>query len=114
MAALLGGSHPVFDLGECLLDGIEIGRVWRQEPEAGAGGADRIAYDPGLVAAEIVHDDDIARLEAGDQLLANIGQEAFAVDRTVEDARRAEEHTSEIQSLMRSSYAGFCLKKKII
>src|SRR3546814_6060060 len=25
---------------------------------------------------------------------------------------RSEEHTSEIQSLMRSSYAGFCLKKK--
>src|SRR3546814_80461 len=64
--------------------------VWRQEPEAGAGGADRIAYDAGLMAAEIVHDDDIARLEAGDQLLANIGQEAFAVDRTIEDARRGE------------------------
>src|SRR3546814_8343869 len=90
MAALLGGSHPVFDLGECLLDGIEIGRVWRQEPEAGAGGADRIAYDAGLMAAEIVHDDDISRLEAGDQLLANLGQEAFAVDRTIEDARRGE------------------------
>src|SRR3546814_10507025 len=26
--------------------------------------------------------------------------------------RRSEEHTSEIQSLMRSSYAVFCLKKK--
>src|SRR3546814_8908984 len=26
---------------------------------------------------------------------------------------RSEEHTSEIQSLMRNSYAGFCLKKKI-
>src|SRR3546814_1560912 len=26
--------------------------------------------------------------------------------------RRSEEHTSEIQSLMRNSYAGFCLKKK--
>src|SRR3546814_8256852 len=25
---------------------------------------------------------------------------------------RSEEHTSEIQSLMRNSYAGFCLKKK--
>src|SRR3546814_8430201 len=25
---------------------------------------------------------------------------------------RSEEHTSELQSLMRSSYAGFCLKKK--
>src|SRR3546814_4731994 len=28
------------------------------------------------------------------------------------DAYRSEEHTSELQSLMRISYAGFCLKKK--
>src|SRR3546814_3905735 len=27
-------------------------------------------------------------------------------------SRRSEEHTSELQSLMRLSYAGFCLKKK--
>src|SRR3546814_4814655 len=27
---------------------------------------------------------------------------------------RSEEHTSELQSLMRTSYAGFCLKKKKI
>src|SRR3546814_2881031 len=29
-----------------------------------------------------------------------------------EDANRSEEHTSELQSLMRISYAVFCLKKK--
>src|SRR3546814_8442688 len=29
-------------------------------------------------------------------------------------AKRSEEHTSELQSLMRISYAVFCLKKKII
>src|SRR3546814_6490340 len=28
------------------------------------------------------------------------------------DRRRSEEHTSELQSLMRNSYAVFCLKKK--
>src|SRR3546814_7941364 len=28
-------------------------------------------------------------------------------------SRRSEEHTSELQSLMRTSYAVFCLKKKI-
>src|SRR3546814_6215984 len=28
------------------------------------------------------------------------------------DRRRSEEHTSELQSLMRTSYAVFCLKKK--
>src|SRR3546814_5538083 len=30
------------------------------------------------------------------------------------DAVRSEEHTSELQSLMRISYAVFCLKKKIL
>src|SRR3546814_5902003 len=29
-----------------------------------------------------------------------------------DDGRRSEEHTSELQSLMRISYAVFCLKKK--
>src|SRR3546814_1684175 len=32
----------------------------------------------------------------------------------VEDPERSEEHTSELQSLMRISYAVFCLKKKTI
>src|SRR3546814_1380915 len=32
--------------------------------------------------------------------------------RLVEDEQRSEEHTSELQSLMRISYAVFCLKKK--
>src|SRR3546814_10877853 len=41
-------------------------------------------------------------------LLAN---EAAALDPEV-TARRSEEHTSELQSLMRISYAVFCLKKK--
>src|SRR3546814_2565353 len=44
------------------------------------------------------------------------------IDRTINDHRarqsitieRSEEHTSELQSLMRISYAVFCLKKKTI
>src|SRR3546814_8173817 len=36
------------------------------------------------------------------------GHDARRLDRT----RRSEEHTSELQSLMRISYAVFCLKKK--
>src|SRR3546814_2530831 len=31
---------------------------------------------------------------------------------TAESPARSEEHTSELQSLMRISYAGFCMKKK--
>src|SRR3546814_1063815 len=40
--------------------------------------------------------------------VAVVRQRGLAVD----DARRSEEHTSELQSLMRISYAVFCLKKK--
>src|SRR3546814_9163174 len=36
----------------------------------------------------------------------------FAVQYHFGDTDRSEEHTSELQSLMRSSYAGFCLKQK--
>src|SRR3546814_2855126 len=35
------------------------------------------------------------------------------LDRCVGCVERSEEHTSELQSLMRISYAVFCLKKKI-
>src|SRR3546814_2138394 len=36
----------------------------------------------------------------------------FAQGEKAEAAKRSEEHTSELQSLMRISYAVFCLKKK--
>src|SRR3546814_7614385 len=37
---------------------------------------------------------------------------ARSAPRAVREALRSEEHTSELQSLMRISYAVFCLKKK--
>src|SRR3546814_8380570 len=40
-------------------------------------------------------------------VLCDAGDEAITLR-----ARRSEEHTSELQSLMRRSYAVFCLKKK--
>src|SRR3546814_1504351 len=49
--------------------------------------------------------------EAGDR---EADSNAERIDRSDEpaEARRSEEHTSELQSLMRISYAVFCLKKK--
>ena len=41
-----------------------------------------------LVAAEVVHDHHIARLERGRQRLLDIGSKAFAVDRTVDQPGR--------------------------
>src|SRR3546814_3933571 len=44
---------------------------------------------------------------------AEPGGGAFVGENTAIDAdRRSEEHTSELQSLMRNSYAVFCLNKK--
>src|SRR3546814_1872256 len=40
------------------------------------------------------------------------GENARAKGQAVGDIERSEEHTSELQSLMRISYAVFCLKKK--
>src|SRR3546814_8199357 len=40
------------------------------------------------------------------------GEAVFLVEADDVVAPRSEEHTSELQSLMRSSYAVFCLKKK--
>lgn len=80
-------SHPVLDLGECLLDRVEIGGVWRQEPEPCASGPDHVPDRSRLVRSKIIHDDDIAGLEHRHEQLFDIGVEASAVDRTVEDAR---------------------------
>src|SRR3546814_2791284 len=40
------------------------------------------------------------------------GSAEHARSQAVQQQARSEEHTSELQSLMRSSYAVFCLKKK--
>src|SRR3546814_7253891 len=55
-----------------------------------------------------------ADLEQGDILRADLRPAARLPPRRVELAEnlRSEEHTSELQSLMRISYAVFCLKKK--
>src|SRR3546814_1071775 len=45
------------------------------------------------------------------RLGGKVALEELLVDGDVLGADRSEEHTSELQSLMRLSYAGFCLKK---
>src|SRR3546814_7772492 len=55
---------------------------------------------------------DRALRDAHGHPLANFWQGLFPLDNRGDD--RSEEHTSELQSLMRISYAVFCLKKKTI
>src|SRR3546814_6359255 len=82
-----------------------------------------------LVTRLIDHEENVARV---DQLIVgdgNLGDHARHIRRDLDDIgadtriacpgfahiigpERSEEHTSELQSLMRISYAVFCLKKK--
>src|SRR3546814_6258067 len=54
----------------------------------------------------------IADLHALDRVDRHHRRGQFRVELAVHRLARSEEHTSELQSLMRTSYAVFCLKKK--
>src|SRR3546814_5684102 len=75
--------------GQCLLDLLDLGL-------AEAGGCEAAVVDAGRLEQGGVADG------VADDLLDLVGRVA----------ERSEEHTSELQSLMRISYAVFCLKKK--
>src|SRR3546814_9994265 len=51
-------------------------------------------------------------LEQSSMMISSWGERLWARTLLIEAATRSEEHTSELQSLMRISYAVFCLKKK--
>src|SRR3546814_6053268 len=62
--------------------------------------------DRALLRLAFADDEEVRRL--GQRMLADL-----VVDLLVALVGRSEEHTSELQSLMRISYAVFCLKKKL-
>src|SRR3546814_5320838 len=59
--------------------------------------------------------DDVGQAEAIRAQVAQMLSQSFLIEHATvqtESKQRSEEHTSELQSLMRNSYAVFCLKKK--
>ena len=74
-------AQQSFEFGEDLLDGVQVRGVFGQEEQLGAGLSNGPANTLALVRAEIVEDDDVARLEGGHEELLDIGQEALAIDR---------------------------------
>src|SRR3546814_2835934 len=67
-----------------------------------------IVVGHGLVDRHAILERELARVAHDDQAVAAEAERAGVEAR----AQRSEEHTSELQSLMRISYAVFCLKKK--
>src|SRR3546814_6138594 len=102
------GRQPLVDLGQRL-------RPQAVHPPLGAGthvDQPRVAQHP-----QVLRHGGLAELQLGHE----ISDGALAAAQQVEDlpsmglcehCERSEEHTSELQSLMRISYAVFCLKKK--
>ena len=79
-----GFTQQVLEFGEDLLNGVQVGRVFWQEDQLGAGRADEPTNGFALVAAQIVHDNNIAGTQRRDEDLFDIDLKALAVDRTVE------------------------------
>src|SRR3546814_746830 len=106
-------SHAAhFEQMQCVQQ--KLGRLFQQMKAAGQ-------FDDATI---IIHGDhgsriyrvaaraeNIGRLQQGDYL-AGFATLFAAKSPALEPGYRSEEHTSELQSLMRTSYAVFCLKKK--
>src|SRR3546814_2706950 len=94
---LVGAGLGLFRLPDT--GGALRSRPVRRQGRDRAGQDDRDQAEPGRQAGAW-------RAAAGRQGLGRDRRDALCA------ARRSEEHTSELQSLMRNSYAVFCLKKK--
>src|SRR3546814_2187594 len=78
--------------------------------EADAFGQDQPAVDAAAPLRGSIVVDDAADPFAPEGRVLGAGQEARILQRNTVLVIRSEEHTSELQSLMRLSYAVFCLK----
>src|SRR3546814_3829382 len=81
-------------------------RGWQGDDGIRALRAHILALPPEAPLARLTESDDFWSLSGCRDLLFHVLEHQFDVP------GRSEEHTSELQSLMRISYAVFCLKKK--
>src|SRR3546814_3887034 len=96
-AGLAGGNDAVeFD---------RTGLQQRQQPKLYRGGITTRIGDHARLANRVA-------MHSGQTIHGFVEQAGSAVLKLVPLLERSEEHTSELQSLMRNSYAVFCLKKK--
>jgi hypothetical protein len=83
----LSHSHEVLELGEELLNGVEVRAVGRQKEHVGSRLPNSASRRLAFVAAEIVEDHDIAFGKGRSQYLLDVEGEEFPVDGAVDDPR---------------------------
>src|SRR3546814_8450135 len=97
-------SRKTADLNDADERSFPRGRAVLARPQFNGRSFVRIGHGPGLVGFELGELDEIPRATGRFGARVNLNR--------VDYRTRSEEHTSELQSLMRISYAVFCLKKK--
>src|SRR5215471_21580387 len=60
-------AQEMLELCKDLLDRVQIGRIFWQQDKLCSGRTDRLSNSGAPVAAEIVHDHQVARLERGEE-----------------------------------------------
>jgi len=78
-------AEQMLELGKDLLDRVQVGRVFGQEEEFGADRTDELANCFAPVATEVIQDDDIAGSKDRQKNLLDIGAEADAIDRPLDE-----------------------------
>src|SRR3546814_9783579 len=115
LPALWVGKHDADPVGEMRRQrqaAAGIGRHLRRL--ADSGGADDRGLAQRLEAQHAPGEDEsFPGFKPLHEILLALAQHRAAPQSHLQNDRRSEEHTSERQSLMRISYAVFCLKKKI-
>src|SRR3546814_5598881 len=96
-------------IGQTLADNATQDRVGALFVSVGLGGIAEVEFGQVAVHVGLAHmmiGADHAALQDREEVFSGVGMRLTLAE------LRSEEHTSELQSLMRISYAVFCLKKK--
>src|SRR3954452_14081524 len=81
-------AHERLELGEELLDWVEVRRVGRQIEDAGPHGLDRLAHSRILVSGVVVHHHDVAHLEFRGKHPPHVGPEPLTRHGSIQHERR--------------------------
>src|SRR3546814_6315766 len=101
------------DLAPVVCVNISRRRAHAEDPAWREDRLDFETLDPG-VASVLKRGTDAALDLDLDTFVVRVECRCIDLQHPIKKLRRSEEHTSELQSLMRISYAVFCLKKKTI